>query len=222
MKKLTKAMAISLLASTVAISTVGCRYTVEVKDNEAPTKQEQQVQPTANDKSENDSTKTEKENTTKENTNKEAEKTEKSSISEKTNKKDEKSSSHTTAKGESKNTSSNKSLKHEQSKPKYIECGICGKLVRKDRAVYSEAGYVHEECKWKVEHTEQKGTDIICGICKKYLGHADTDEEGDRIFKQHYYNVHDKDEAYNPDGKHQFGHHDIIEDVPDDGSTYAE
>lgn len=213
MKKLTKAMAISLLASTVAISTVGCRYTVEVKDNEAPTKQEQQLQPTANDKSENESTKTEKENTTKENTNKEAEKT---------NKKDVKSSSQATAKGESKNTSSNKSLKHGQSKPKYIECGICGKLVRKDRAVYSEAGYVHEECKWKVEHTEQKGTDVICGICKKYLGHADTDAEVDEIFKQHYYRVHDNDEAYNPDGKHQFGHHEIIEDVPDDGSTYAE
>lgn len=211
MKKLTKAMAISLLASTVAISTVGCRYTVEVKDNEAPTKQEQQLQPTSNEKS--DSTT---------NNSKEVEKTEKSAISEKTNKKDEKSSSQATAKGESKNTSSNKSLKHEQSKPKYIECGICGKLVREDKAVYSEAGYVHEKCKWEVEHTEQKGTDIICGICKKYLGHADTDEEGDRIFKQHYYNVHDNDEAYNPDGIHHSGHHDIIEDVPDDGSTYAE
>lgn len=208
MKKLTKAMAISLLASTVAISTVGCRYTVEVKDNEAPTKQEQQLQPTADEKSTD--------------TNKEAEKTEKSATSEKTTKKDEKSSSHTTAKGESKNTSSNKSLKHEQSKPKYIECGICGKLVRKDRAVYSEAGYVHEKCKWEVEHTEQKGTEVICEICKKDLGHADTDEEVDEIFKQHYYRVHDNDEAYNPDGKHQFGHHDIIEDVSDDGSTYAE
>lgn len=208
MKKLTKAMAISLLASTVAISTVGCRYTVEVKDNEAPTKQEQQLQPTADEKS--DSTT---------NNSKEAEK---SATSEKTNKKDEKSSSQATAKGESKNTSSNKSLKHEQSKPKYIECGICGKLVRKDKAVYSEAGYVHEECKWEVEHTEQKGTEVICGICKKDLGHADTDAEVDEIYQQHYYRVHDNDEAYNPDGKHQFGHHDIIEDVPDDGSTYAE
>ena len=74
MKKLTKAMAISLLASTVAISTVGCRYTVEVKDNEAPTKQEQQLQPTADEKS--DSTT---------NNSKEAEK---SATSEKTNKKE--------------------------------------------------------------------------------------------------------------------------------------
>lgn len=141
MKKLTKAMAISLLASTVAISTVGCRYTVEVKDNEAPTKQEQQIQPTDNSKSENESTKTNKENTTKENTNKEAEKT---------NKKAEKSSSHTTTKGESKKGEGDNEYAGDNYN-KHI-CAICGKNLPSDEAVFigdmmgNGYGFAHGDC----------------------------------------------------------------------------
>ena len=130
MKKLTKAMAISLLASTVAISTVGCRYTVEVKDNEAPTKQEQQLQPTDNSKSENESTKTDKENTNKE--------------AEKTTKKDEKSSSHTTAKGESKKEV-RVYIKEKERDYRHI-CTFCGKRIPYDDAIYSEAGWAHGDC----------------------------------------------------------------------------
>lgn len=141
MKKLTKAMAISLLASTVAISTVGCRYTVEVKDNEAPTKQEQQLQPTDNSKSENESTKTNKETTTKENTNKEAEKT---------TKKAEKSSSHTTTKGESKKDEGD----NEYAGDNYHKniCAICGKKLASDEAVFigdsmgNGYGFAHGDC----------------------------------------------------------------------------
>ena len=130
MKKLTKAMAISLLASTVAISTVGCRYTVEVKDNEAPTKQEQQLQPKADEKSTD--------------TNKEAEKTEKSATSEKTTKKDEKSSSHTTAKDESKKEV-NIYIKEKERDHRHI-CTFCGKRIPYDDAIYSEAGWAHGDC----------------------------------------------------------------------------
>lgn len=130
MKKLTKAMAISLLASTVAISTVGCRYTVEVKDNEAPTKQEQQLQPTADEKS--DSTT---------NNSKEAEK---SATSEKTNKKDEKSSSQATAKGESKKDV--KVYTKEKEKDYRHICAICGKKLPYDDAIYFSKGWAHGDC----------------------------------------------------------------------------
>lgn len=133
MKKLTKAMAISLLASTVAISTVGCRYTVEVKDNEAPTKQEQQLQPTDNNKS--DSTT---------NNSKEAEKTEKSATSEKTNKKAEKSSSHTTTKGESKKEVK-VYIKEKEKDHRHI-CAICGKKLPYDDAIYFSKGWAHGDC----------------------------------------------------------------------------
>ena len=143
MKKLTKAMAISLLASTVAISTVGCRYTVEVKDNEAPTKQEQQLQPTDNSKSENESTKTNKETT-----NKEAEKTTKEA--EKTNKKAEKSSSHTTTKRESKKGEGDNEYAGDNYN-KHI-CAICGKKLASDDAVFigdsirKGYGFAHGDC----------------------------------------------------------------------------
>lgn len=140
MKKLTKAMAISLLASTVAISTVGCRYTVEVKDNEAPTKQEQQVQPTVDEKSDS-TTDNSKE---AEKTTKEAQKTEKSANTEKTTKKAEKSSSHTTAKGESKKEVK-VYIKEKEKDHRHI-CTFCGKRIPYDDAIYSEAGWAHGKC----------------------------------------------------------------------------
>lgn len=207
MKKLTKAMAISLLASTVAISTVGCRYTVEVKDNEAPTKQEQQLQPTDNSKSENESTKTNKENTTKENTNKEAEKT---------NKKAEKSSSHTTTKGESKKGEGD----NEYAGDNYHKniCAICGKKLASDEAVFigdsirRGYGFAHGSClnNYNKEKGEGDWDDSPTEPEEPTPGYDEPD------------NSSLGDDAYNPDGKHQFGHHEIIEDVPDDGSTYAE
>ena len=172
MKKLTKAMAISLLASTVAISTVGCRYTVEVKDNEAPTKQEQQLQPTVNDKSE------------KENTNKEAEKSAASEKTnkkeaEKTNKKDVKSSSHTTTKGESKKDKGNYS--------KHI-CAICGKKLPYDDAIYFSKGWAHGDClnnyyketgegDWDDSPTESEEPDTnVPDYCPSYSGDTSHDE----------------------------------------------
>ena len=199
MKKLTKAMAISLLASTVAISTVGCRYTVEVKDNEAPTKQEQQLQPTPNEKSENESTKTEKENTNKE--------------AEKTTKKDVKSSSHATTKGESKKDKGNYS--------QHI-CAICGKKLPYDDAIYFSKGWAHGDClnnyyketgegDWDDSPTEPEEPD------------TNVKDDGSDYSGDIGYDVPSSiDEAYHPDGIHHSGHHDIIEDVPDDGSTYAE
>lgn len=131
MKKITKAMAISLLASTVAISTVGCRYTVEIKDNEAPTKQEQQLQPTGNDKSYNTST----------DHNRGTEKTEKSATSEKANKKDEKSSSHTTTKDESKKDDN----EEKENNNKYV-CVFCKGIIPDDEVTYCQFGCAHSEC----------------------------------------------------------------------------
>lgn len=131
MKKLTKAMAVSLLASTVAISTVGCRYTVEIKDNEAPTKQEQQLQPAGNDKSYNTSI----------DNNKATEKTEKSATSEKANKKDEKSSSHTTTKDESKKVDN----EEKENNNKYV-CVFCKGIIPDDEVTYCQFGCAHSEC----------------------------------------------------------------------------
>ena len=194
MKKLTKAMAISLLASTVAISTVGCRYTVEVKDNEAPTKQEQQLQPTANDKSENESTKTEKENTTKENTNKEAEKT---------NKKDVKSSSHTTTKGESKKEV-NVYIKEKERDHRHI-CTFCGKRIPYDDAIYSEAGWAHGDC---------------LNNYYKETGKGDWDDSPTEP-EEPDTNVKDDGSDYSGNTSHDEPDSSSY-DVPDDGSTYAE
>ena len=179
MKKLTKAMAISLLASTVAISTVGCRYTVEVKDNEAPTKQEQQVQPTVNEKS--DSTT---------DTNKEADKTKKVATEKKTTKKADKSSSHTTAKGESK-TEVKVYIKEKEKDHRHI-CTFCGKRIPYDDAIYSEAGWAHGKClnnffkennsgDWDDSPTEPEPKD-----------------EPDNAY----------DDAYAPDGTQHISHHD--------------
>lgn len=200
MKKLTKAMAISLLASTVAISTVGCRYTVEVKDNEASTKQEQQLQPTANDKSENESTKTEKENTTKENTRKEAEKT---------NKKDVKSSSHKTTKGESKKDAED----NEYPGDNYHKniCAICGKNLPSDDAVFigdmmgNGYGFAHGDC---------------LNNYYKETGKGDWDDSPTEP-EEPDTNVKDDGSDYSGNTSHDEPDSSSY-DVPDDGSTYAE
>ena len=174
--KLTKAMAIAILTGTVAISTVGCgSYTVDVKDNNSTPTVEQQSEP---------------QETTQQQTRQNESKGVNMSET-----KDNKVTTHkttkqiTTKKHSNKKHSSN-SIKHEQSKPVYVECGICGKPVRKDKAVDSEAGLAHRKCEWKVEHTEQKGTEVICGRCGKDLGHADTEEEATNLYSEHYYSVH--------------------------------